>query len=212
MCVLLPVSSQSPPSGTAVDFIALNDDPAPFSLMHSEKTASPVAMPRSHRSFCSAVPQSSSHRCPCAASCPVTSPCRPTSSLITAYSATPPPRPPYSVGTSGPRSRYSSRGKRLARLAVSSSRRCSSPNAASSAMVFLIQAALVVSVCNVGYISPPCRGGTTTTSAGRVRSRPRGPRLPRRLPCDEALPPARGPAPDPPPDGRRFARRLGAGL
>src|SRR5215471_9070383 len=57
MCVLLPVSSQSPPSGTAVDFIALNDDPAPFSLMHSEKTASPVAMPRSHRSFCSAVPR-----------------------------------------------------------------------------------------------------------------------------------------------------------
>ena len=83
MCVLLPVSSQSPPSRTAVDFIALNDEPAFFSLIDSEKTISPVAMPRSQRAFCSSVPQSSSQRCPWAAICPETRPCRPTSSLIT---------------------------------------------------------------------------------------------------------------------------------
>ena len=66
---------------------------------------------RSRRWRCRAATAPSARRCPSRAasagparrSGPDTSPCRPTSSAITAYSATPPPSPPYSAGTSGPR-------------------------------------------------------------------------------------------------------------
>jgi hypothetical protein len=46
----------------AVASIVLKDEPAFFSLIDSENTASPVAMGRNHRLFCSSVPQSSNQR------------------------------------------------------------------------------------------------------------------------------------------------------
>ena len=100
--VLLPVRIQSDPSRVAVACIDLNDEPAFLSLIDSENTSVPSAMPRSHRPFCSSLPQSSSQRWPWMATWPLTIPCRPISSLMTTYSATPPPSPPHSTGTSGP--------------------------------------------------------------------------------------------------------------
>ena len=102
-CVLSPSRIQSEPSRVAVACMVLNDEPAFFSLIDSENTRSPAAMPRSQRSFCSSVPQSSSQRWPWIATWPVTMPWRPISSLMTTYSATPPPRPPHCFGTIGPR-------------------------------------------------------------------------------------------------------------
>ena len=59
---LEPLRIQSDPSRIAVAFICLKEEPAPFSLIDSEKISSPVAIPRSQRSFCSSLPQSSSQR------------------------------------------------------------------------------------------------------------------------------------------------------